>query len=113
MIEDKIEEKMMACEMFTAFDITLAVQRAGIKKRHRKIRKEIKQVAGDLMWRYGYQNTLITLKGIGKKANLYHPPGADLDTYLPSIKPAAISVIKYNPKKNKNHKDTKSTKALQ
>jgi hypothetical protein len=107
-IEDKVEEKMMACEMFTAFDITLALQRDGIKKPHRKIRKDIKQVTGDLIWRYGYQNTMIALKGIGTKATLYHPPGADIDSYLPSIQHSALSAIKFLPKKNKNHKDTKT-----
>lgn len=105
-IEALVEAKMVAGEMFTAFDITLALQHQGVKKRHRQIRKDIRQTADTLMWRFGYQNSYIDLPGIGAKAHLYHPFGSDTSSFRPSLraaqsgKTAAQSVQRFPDKRN-------------
>ena len=48
-IENAIETKMAAGQMFTAFDITLAVQKGRIKKLHCELRRDIRRVADHLM----------------------------------------------------------------
>lgn len=86
MIEDIIEMKMIAEDMFTAFDVTLDLQQRGVRKRHRELRNDIKRVADATTLRYQYQSSLVNLKGINARAMLYYKYGADIDSYQPTIR---------------------------
>jgi hypothetical protein len=85
-IETAVEQKMAAGQMFTAFDITLALKSEGVKRRHRQIRRDIRRVADELMWRFGYERTLVSFRQIGAQALVYHPFGTDPGLHQPSIR---------------------------
>ena len=83
-IEKAVETVMAFKQMFTAFDITLVLQKEGVRKRHRELRRDIKRIADDLIWRYGYERTLIELAGVGAQAFVYHPYGTDATLHRPA-----------------------------
>lgn len=83
-IEKAIETGMAFKQMFTAFDITLALQKQGMRKRHRELRRDIKRIADELVWRYGYERTLVELAGVGAHAFVYHPYGTDAALHQPA-----------------------------
>ncbi|HXG94000.1 MAG TPA: hypothetical protein VNN73_16770 [Blastocatellia bacterium] len=83
--------KMAAGQMFTAFDITLALQKKRVRMLHREIRRDIRIVADDLMWRYGYERTLVGFKQINASAFVYHPFGTDASLHRPSIRPCSLA----------------------
>lgn len=85
-IEKTMETMMAFKQMFTAFDITLDLQEKGMRKRHRELRRDIKRVADDLMWRYGYERTLVPLQGLNASAFVYHPYGTDASLHLPTMR---------------------------
>ena len=82
-IEKAVEMKMAAGQMFTAFDITLALQKKRMRKLHREIRRDIKRVADNLMWRFGYERTLVNFKELDASAFVYHPFGTDASSHRP------------------------------
>jgi hypothetical protein len=84
-IAQAVEKAMLSGAVFTAFDITLAVQKVGINKLHAEIRNDIKRIVKSMMGTYGYTRTFSTLPGIGAQAYIFHLPGADLNTFAPSI----------------------------
>jgi hypothetical protein len=90
-IERAIEASMAEGLMFTAFDITLALQRKGIRKRHREIRRDIRSLADNLMYRYGYEQTRVRFREVGAEALVYHPYGADATRHRPSVRPSALA----------------------
>jgi hypothetical protein len=77
---------MAAGKMFTAFDITLELQKRRMRKPHREIRRDIKRVADNLMWRFGYERTLINFEEVRASAFVYHPYGTDASWHQPSIR---------------------------
>ncbi len=85
-IEKAVETVMAFKQMFTAFDITLALQEKGMRKRHRELRRDIKRIADELIWRYGYERTLIELAGVGAHAFVYHPYGSDATLHRPAAR---------------------------
>jgi hypothetical protein len=93
-IEKIVEQRMAAGRMFTAFDITLALQKKGITKLHREIRRDIKRVADGLMWRFGFERTLVSFREIDSNAFVYHPFGTDASSHRPSIRPRALASTK-------------------
>jgi hypothetical protein len=77
---------MAVGKMFTAFDITLELQKRRMRKPHREIRRDIKRVADNLMWRFGYERTLINFEEVRASAFVYHPYGTDASWHQPSIR---------------------------
>ncbi len=78
-IQDVIAEKTGNDEMFTAFDVSRAVQSRGIKERHRNMKRDIhSQMSGF----DGYNRTSVDIPGKGT-AFLYHPDYADVESYDP------------------------------
>ena len=90
-IEKVIERKMAAGDMFTAFDITLALQKKGMKKLHREIRRDIRRVADVLMWRFVYERTPVIFPEIGAEALVYHPYGTEARFHRPTLRPRLLS----------------------
>jgi hypothetical protein len=91
-IEQVVEQKMAAGHMFTAFDVTLYLQSKGLHALHREIRKDIKRVAEDLMWRFGYEQTLVSFRGTRARAFVYHPYGTDARLHKHSTRTRAPAV---------------------
>jgi hypothetical protein len=89
-IEKAVETVMAFKQMFTAFDITLALQKDGMRKRHRELRRDIKRIADDLVWRYGYERTLVELASVGAHAFVYHPYGTDATLHR-AAEPKSVS----------------------
>ena len=89
-IERIIEKEMAAGKMFTAFDITLELQKRRMRKLHREIRRDIKRVADNLMWRFGYERTMINFEEVRASAFVYHPYGTDASWHQPSIRPRVL-----------------------
>ena len=85
-IEKAVETVMAFKQMFTAYDITLSLQRQGVRKRHRELRRDIKRIADQLIWRYGYERTLVELAGGGAQAFVYHPYGTDANLHQPAAR---------------------------
>ncbi|HJQ24397.1 MAG TPA: hypothetical protein VKA60_10820 [Blastocatellia bacterium] len=90
-IEKAIESRMAFKEMFTAFDITLALQRQGVRKRHRAIRRDIRQIADVLMWRYQYDCTIVHFQEVGVSAFVYHPYATDASLHQPATRSRALA----------------------
>ena len=90
-IEKVIEAMMAFKQMFTAFDITLLLQKKGMSKRHSEIRRDIKRVAVDLMWRFGYDRTLVRFQEVDAHAFVFHPYGTDASLHQPSLCPGALA----------------------
>lgn len=99
-IEKAVERRMAAGQMFTAFDITLALQKKGVRSLHGEIRRDIKRVADELMWRFGYERTLTRFVDLGAEAFVYHPYGTDAGSHRPSIRPRALAPAK---RKRRSH----------
>ncbi len=95
-IERAVETKMMAGQMFTAFDITLTLQNKRVRKAHREIRRDIRKVADQLMWRYGYERTMVHLTRVKASAFVYHPRGTDGRSHSPSM-PRQIPAVSNRP----------------
>ncbi len=93
-IEKAVEQRMATGQMFTAFDVTLDLQGKRVRKFHREIRRDIKRVADELMWRFGYERTLTRFAEIAAAAFVYHPYGTDAGLHRPSIRPRAIAPAK-------------------
>ena len=93
-IEKIVEQKMAAGQMFTAFDITLALQQKGVSKLHREIRNDTKRVADNLMWRFAYERTPVSFQEIGAQALVYHPYGTDASLHSPSVRPRVLAPTK-------------------
>ena len=89
-----VETKMMRGEMFTAFDITLTLQQQKVCKLHREIRRDIRGVAEQLMWSYGYQRSLVSFTEIGMKVFVYHSAGTEARLHRLSIRQPALAVTK-------------------
>jgi hypothetical protein len=90
-IESILEGKMAAGQMFTAFDVTLALQKKRMRKLHREIRRDIRRVADNLMWCFGYERTLVRFEEILASAFVYHPHGTDANLHRPSIRPRTLA----------------------
>jgi hypothetical protein len=90
-IESILEAKMAAGQMFTAFDITLSLQKKRMRKLHREIRRDIKRVADNLMWRFGYERTLVRFEEVQASAFVYHPYGTDANLHRPSVRPRSLA----------------------
>ena len=93
-IEKAVEQRMTAGQMFTAFDVTLDLQSKRVRKLHREIRRDIKRVADELMWRFGYERTLKRFEEVGAEAFVYHPCGTDARLHPSRIRPRAIAEAK-------------------
>ncbi|MDX1933270.1 MAG: hypothetical protein SFU56_11740 [Capsulimonadales bacterium] len=70
-VEAEVNRRIDAGESFTAFDISRAVQAAGVRERHRNLKVIVHDMfeRGDMP---GYTRTQITLPG-GEQPLLYHP----------------------------------------
>lgn len=85
-IEEVIDYKMGSNEMFTAYDVSLDIQRKyGIRERHNNMKNYIHDVMTDHLDNYlPYRKTLITINGKGQ-AFLYFPMHEDPTTYSPVV----------------------------
>lgn len=92
-IENVVETKMAAGQMFTAFDITRALQKSRMKRPHRDIRRDIRRVADNLMWRFGYERTLVRFQEVKASAFVYHPYGTDASLHRPSLRPRSVTPL--------------------
>ena len=93
-IEKAVHQRMATGQMFTAFDVTLDLQRKRVRIFHREIRSDIKRVADELMWRFGYSRTLTRFAEIGAEAFVYHPYGTDAGLHRLASRPRAIAQAK-------------------
>jgi hypothetical protein len=91
-IENAVEAKMKEGQMFTAFDITLILQSQKVGKLHRKIRRDIKTAADQLMAQYNYDRTIIHFAEIEAHAFVYHPYGTNANRHSPSIRPRELTL---------------------
>jgi hypothetical protein len=73
-------------EMFTAFDVSRAVQNMGHKERHNNMKEHVHDVfaTGQLP---GYSRTLVVVEQGKPEAWVYHPQGVDPNTYTPTYQP--------------------------
>jgi hypothetical protein len=83
MIEEVVEEKVRAGEMFTAFDISLEVKERGGHDRHRHMKKFVHDYHCRGLMGGDYDRTLMSIPGAKAQAWLYHPKSADPNTYKP------------------------------
>lgn len=93
-IERCVRQRMAAGQMFTAFDITLDLQKKGSRKLHREIRRDIKSVADGLILLFDYERTRVRLQEIGAEAFVYHPYGTDARQHRSSIRPFALVIAR-------------------
>ena len=87
LIQEVIEQKIGNDELFTAFDISLAVKELAISKsepveRHRHMKRTIHETL-EPYTRQGVYNIELWDVGAQTQANLYYPKGADPNTYVP------------------------------
>jgi len=87
-IERAVEQKMAAGQMFTCFDITLQLRSKGMRKAHREVRRDIRRVADELMWRFGYEKSPVRFREIDATALVYHPFGSDATVHRPATRAA-------------------------
>jgi len=80
-VDQVVQEKLGGSEMFTAFDITLEAKERGATERHRHMKRYIHDAIQREQGPYGYSRTLISLDGVKEQPWLYHPVGADVQTY--------------------------------
>jgi len=109
LIFDIVTERVNGGEMFTAYDITLAVQDR-LKKdnafdptqhRHRHLRNDVHREISTYLTSNVYNRTLQDV-GAPTPAFVYHPPGSDPSTYTPRLQhdtpqPATPSQVAYTP----------------
>jgi len=109
LISDVVTERVNGGEMFTAYDITLAVQ-AKLKAdsqfdpnehRHQHLRNDVHREISTYLNSGAYSRTLQDV-GAPTPAFVYHPPGSDPSTYSPkprndANKPPATSQVAYTP----------------
>lgn len=81
MIEEVVEEKVKAGEMFTAYDISLEVKKRGGYDRHRHMKKFVHDYHDRGLMGTDYERVLISIPGVKRQAYLYHPKSADPSTY--------------------------------
>lgn len=85
LIDDVLDEKITAQEMFTAFDISREVQRRGSKERHRNMKNYIHQAMKDKVEHGDYNSISVAIpNGQPPYAILYHHAFSDPSTYKPS-----------------------------
>src|SRR5262245_1886293 len=89
-----VATKMMTGQMFTAFDITLALQQQKVSRLHREIRSDIRRVADQLMWGYGYERTLVSFTEIKMNVFVYHPLGTEAGSHRLSNRQPAPGVTR-------------------
>jgi hypothetical protein len=77
LIEEVVEEKVRAGEMFTAFDVSLEVKKRGGTDRHRHMKRYVHAYHGRGLMGTDYARTLIPIPGARAQAYLYYPKSAD------------------------------------
>ncbi len=90
LIEQEIDQKVQQNVMFTAYDITIAVQETLKSQgsfdpsvhRHRHLKRDIHRAAGSAISTGQFQQTLRDV-GAPTQAFVYHPIGSDSTTYMP------------------------------
>lgn len=80
MVEALVEERVKAGEMFTAFDITLAVRKIGGNVRHHEVRDLVHELYEHGRMGAAYTRSLIDV-GSPTKPYLYHRYSDDANTY--------------------------------
>jgi bifunctional DNA-binding transcriptional regulator/antitoxin component of YhaV-PrlF toxin-antitoxin module len=85
-IQNAIDAKVGACDMFTAFGVSRAVQQTGVKERHNNMKHVVHEYfeSGAMP---GYDRTLVRVDPSKPEAWVYHPTGTDATTYRPSYQP--------------------------
>jgi hypothetical protein len=84
LIDDVVDEKINAQEMFTAFDISLEVRRRGGTERHREMKGYIHDVMKDKVQNGDYNTTSVAIpNGNPPQAILYYHAFSDPSTYKP------------------------------
>ena len=85
-IEEVIDQKMNNNEMFTAYDVSLDIQKNhGIKERHNNMKHYIHDVMNEHLDNYmPYKKSVVTINGKGS-AFLYCHMNSDPNTYTPVV----------------------------
>jgi hypothetical protein len=85
-IEEVVEEKVRAGEMFTAFDISLEVKKRGGTDRHRHMKRIVHDYHDRGLMGAGYTRTLITIPGAKAQAYLYYHKSDDPSAYKAQLR---------------------------
>lgn len=82
-IQNAIDAKVGACDMFTAFDVSRAVQNAGTRERHNNMKHVVHEYfeSGAMV---GYDRALVRVDPSKPEAWVYHPTGTDPTQYRPN-----------------------------
>jgi len=79
-MENEVQRRIAARDMFTALDISRAVQSLGICERHRDLKHVVHEMFARNAMGADYERTLVTV-GQGEQAYLYHPLNTDPTLY--------------------------------
>lgn len=95
-IQQVVDDKVQKNEMFTAFDVSRAVQHLGHRERHNNMKDVVHDyfLQGNIQ---GYDRTLVTVVAGKPDAWVYHPVGVDATTYQPSYQPLPAAVSGMTP----------------
>lgn len=85
-IQNAIDAKVGACEMFTAFDVSRTVQNGGVRERHNNMKEVTHEYFGSGSMP-GYTRTLVRVDASKPEAWVYHPMGTDASQYQPTHQP--------------------------
>lgn len=83
-IQNRVDDQVTVGSMFTAYDVSVAVQDSGHRERHVNMKHVVHEMwdGGEMT---GYDRTLIPTPA-GVDAWLYHPKGADISGYKPQAR---------------------------
>jgi hypothetical protein len=81
LVEQIVQEKCQAGEMFTAFDVSVEAKKRGSRERHRDMRAVVHACFEQGIMGPAYQRNRITIPGAAAKAWLYYHYQSDPYTY--------------------------------